>query len=94
MKLRPRTEMKILASGLACISLVFLGSLAWTIPIYSRWRSLGWQSSFRTEKLFEHFMEAFRYLAFGVAPGIALVCGAGCWIVLKHYRKIPNEDAA
>ena len=78
-----------IAAGL--LSLVLLLTLAFTVPTYLKFKAVGPQL-FRPPGNFANFLEIYRLLFFALFPAIALLCGAGAWLVLRDFPDAGVQD--
>jgi len=91
MKLKPQTELKLLAWMMIFIALVLLGTLFVSVPGYHFFRTSAWEKIFRTEALYLSFLNAFRWGALYAPPAISAVFIVAAWCVFKNLKRMRTE---
>ena len=91
MKLKPQTELKLLAWLMIFMALVFLGTLFVSVPGYHFFRTSAWEKVFRTEAIYLSFLNAFRWVFLYGPPAISAVFLAAAWCVFKNLKRMHTE---
>jgi len=91
MKLKPKTEFRILAAVLLAVAFPMLAVTLAMLPAYHTFVQLPWQQSFRAQSDQRVFLLVFRELFFIAFP---CVVALNCWVawkILHHAKKLPTS---
>jgi len=85
MKLKPKTEFRILAAVLLLVAFPLLAITIAMLPVYHTFAHLPWQQSFREQSDQRVFLLVFRELFFMAFPCVVALNGWVAW----HAKKLP-----
>jgi cytochrome c oxidase assembly protein Cox11 len=89
MKLKPKTEFRILAAVLLAVAVSMLTVTFAMLPVYHTFAHLPWQRTFREQSDQRVFLLVFRELFFIAFPGVVALNGWVAWKILQHAQKLP-----
>ncbi len=89
MKLKPKTEFRILAAVLLAIALPMLVLTFVMVPVYHTFAHLPWQRMFRNEPDQRLFLTVFRELFFIVFPCVVALNTWVAWKILQYAKRLP-----
>jgi hypothetical protein len=90
MKLKTKTEFRLLAFVTGFLAIFFLGTAMVMFHIYGKFQSIPWDKVFLNKYVHDELMAAFRSAAYAVI-GLAVFQGVLSGMLFKQVKKLPDE---
>ena len=89
MKLKPKTEFRILAAVLLAVAVPTLAVTFAMLPVYHTFAHLPWQRTFREQSDQRVFLLAFRQIIFIIFPCVVAI---NSWVACKCQSSLLTLD--